>query len=133
VKRLTIPSLVVCFLLLQGNAFAQQDKSSVEQGTTSTKWEKIKDGVWVQRLWSKNEWPQVAVLKLSDAEYKEFREDTAKFVNFHKVFPVKVNEPAGPGVSLSAPRDPSGYWLVLIGHGAGSVMYTAAVPEPPES
>jgi hypothetical protein len=132
-KRMAIFSLVTFFWLLHGNVFAQQKLSPDDPGKGSTKWEMIKDGVWVQRLWSKDEWPQIAILKLSDDAYREFREDPAKFINSNKIFPVPVQQPAGPGASLSARKEPGGVWLVMLPHGRPSTMYWAAAPEPPET
>jgi hypothetical protein len=131
-KRIAIFGLVLCFFLLLGNVFAREKKLAPAQEKESTKWDLITKGVFVQRLWSKDEWPEVAVLKLSDDAYKEFREDSAKFINTSKIFPAQV-KPSGICVSLTAPQEPGGVWFVLIGHGRPSREYCAAIPEPEET
>ena len=132
-KRIAIFSLVICSFLLLGNIFARGMKLTSDQGSKSTKWvQGQEEGVSYQRLWSDDEWPQVSVLKLSDDAYEEFRKNPAKFINNNKIFPAPVNDPAGPGVLLTAPKEPGGYWYVLTPHGHPSTMYSAVVPEPPE-
>jgi hypothetical protein len=133
-KRIAIFGLVVCLFLLLGNIFARGVKLIRDQGGKSTKWMQVqgKQGVYFQQLWSDDEWPQVAVLKLSDDAYEEFRKNPAKFINVNHIFPDMVQDPAGPGVSLTAPKEPGGFWFVLVSHGHPSKTYSAAVPEPLE-
>jgi hypothetical protein len=134
-KRITIFGLVVCFFLLPGNSFAPGMKLARDRGEKSTKWVKAEDGVSYQQLWSDDEWPQVTVLKLSNDAYEKFRKQPAKFINTYKgkFFPSAVQDPSAAGVTLSAPQEPNGSWLILINHGRPSGTYFGAVPEPPES
>jgi hypothetical protein len=132
-KRIAIFGSVVCLLLLLDNIFARGVKLTRDQEIKSTKWVQGKQGVYFQQLWSDNEWPQVAVLKLSDDAYEEFRKHPADFINANHIFPQKVNDPSGPGVSLTAPKEPGGFWFVIVPHGHPSRTYSAAVPEPLEN
>lgn len=131
-KRMAFFCLVICFLLLQGGAVAQHKESPSVREQESTKWEPVKDGIWVQRLWSKDEWPQIAVLKLSADAFKEFGKDPAKLINDNHIFPAQVQHPAGPGVSLTADKEPGGVWVVTVVHGRPSRAYYSSVPEPPK-
>lgn len=134
-KRIAILGLVMCFFLLLGNIFARGMKLTSDQGDKSTKWVKVREGVYFQQLWSDDEWPQVTVLKLSNDAYEEFRKSPAKFINNYtgKFFPTMVNDPSAAGVSLTAPQEPGGSWFVIVPHGHPSKTYFAAVPEPPEN
>lgn len=98
------------------------------QSKTFGKWEVLKKGVLLQRLWSKNEWPQVAVLKLSAAAFATFEKNPAKFINSNMLFPQKVQTPAGPGVSVIA-RSPNQPALLIIAHKKASRAPWISLPE----
>jgi hypothetical protein len=132
-KRMAVYFLLVCFLLILGSIFARGMKPASDQGDRSSKWMKVKDGVYFQQLWSADEWPQVAVLKLSNDAYEDFRRSPAKFVNANKLFPNLVVDPSAAGVSLTAPQESGGSWFVTICHAHSSRSYSGAIPEPPEN
>lgn len=98
------------------------------QSKSIGKWEVLKNGVKLQRLWSKNEWPQIAVLKLSAAAFATFEKNPAQFINGNKVFPNKVQTPAGPGVSVIA-RKPNQAALLVILHKKASRAPWISLPE----
>jgi hypothetical protein len=132
-KRIAMFCLSVCFFLIVGSIFAREINLASHQGDKSSKWVKVKDGVYFQQLWSDDEWPQVVVLKLSNDAYEDFRRSPAKFINANKFFPKLVIDPSAAGVSLTAPQESGGSWFVMISHGHSSRSYFGAVPEPPEN
>ena len=100
------------------------------------KWEKMDaDGTQVMKVWKEeaaNVWPQVAVLRVTNATYLKFSQDPRafmKFVNAQNVFSKPVIE-AGPWVSLSSvePKDAMPEWLLTTVHGKRSTMIVAALP-----
>jgi len=101
------------------------------------KWEKLDaDGTQVMRVWEEegaNVWPQIAVLRVSNAKYLKFSQDPngfMKFVNTNRVFSKRVII-AGPWASLSSvdPKDASSYWVIVAVHGKTSRMIVAALPQ----
>jgi len=101
------------------------------------KWEKLDaDGTQVMRVWEEegaNVWPQIAVLRLTNATYLRFSRDPNAFmgfVNAHNVFskPIIV---AGPWVSLSSidPKNDSPDWVLTAVHKIKSTMIVAALPQ----
>ena len=67
------------------------------------------------------EQPEVAILRLSNAEYAEFVRDKKGFINKHHIFPKNVNRLCAESESrpdLEEYRDVSGNdaWLVMIEH-----------------
>jgi hypothetical protein len=78
-------------------------------------------------------YPQVAVLRVSNAEYLKFFQDPQgflKFVNANKVFSKDVIV-AGPWVSLASyvPKDETSGWLLTLYHGKLSTMLVSALPQ----
>jgi hypothetical protein len=133
-KRKSIFGLAVCFFLLLGTIAAQEMNSRNDRTDKSGKWVALGAGVSYQRLSSDGEWPEVAVLRLSNDAYEKFRESPAKFINNYKgrVFSKTVNDPSPAGVTLEAPQEPNGYWFVILSHGHPSISYFGAIPEPVE-
>jgi hypothetical protein len=132
-KRIATIGLLVCVSLMGVvSASAQETKSTHADEKESTKWKQLGPGLSVQKLWSKHEWPQVAVLKMSDDVYQKFKENPAVFINTNKIFPVAVKDPTGPTVTLKAPQQSGGVWMLILAHGKTSIVYSAAVPEPLE-
>lgn len=103
---------------------------------TALKWESLRDDTQVLRVWEldgESAYPQISVLRVSNAAYSEFSQDPKgfmKFVNLHQVFPKAVIV-SGPWVSLSSvdqKADQPGWVLTLI-HGKLSTMIVAAMPQ----
>jgi hypothetical protein len=130
-KPITVVGLVVCVLLI-GTVLTRETKLAHADERESTEWKQLRPGISVQRLWGKDEWPQVAVLKVSNDMYQKFTRNPADFINTNKIFPVSVQDPTGANVSAKAPQESGGVWLVVLVHGKTSTCYSAAVPEPPE-
>jgi hypothetical protein len=130
-KPITTIGLVVCVLLM-GAVLKRDTKLAHADETASKNWKQLGPGISVQRLWGKDEWPQVAVLKVSNDMYQNFTRNAADFINTNKIFPVSVQDPTGANVSAKAPQESGGVWLVILVHGRTSTCYSAAVPEPPE-
>jgi hypothetical protein len=98
-------------------------------------WEKV-NGTQVMRIWQvegKDIWPQISVLRVSNATYLKFSQDPKgfmKFVNEQKVFSKDVIV-AGPWVSLSSvdQKDASPDWVLTMVHGKRSTIIVAALPQ----
>jgi hypothetical protein len=98
-------------------------------------WKKV-NGTQVMKVWEvegKDVWPQISVLRVSNAKYLKFSKNPKgfmKFVNVHKVFskPVII---AGPWVTLSSadPKNASPDWVLIMVHGKTSRMIVAALPQ----
>jgi hypothetical protein len=52
------------------------------------KWKKVEKGLEVLKLWESvgPEWPQIAILRQSKEEYKEFLKSPKKYLNGFKIF-----------------------------------------------
>lgn len=79
--------LLVCSFAIAG--FAQsKDESAHRLGPQQ--WEKLPKGGEVIRLFANKElgleWPQIAVLRLTEEQYKEFRYDPRRYLMENKVF-----------------------------------------------
>jgi hypothetical protein len=94
-----------------------------------------KDGSQVMKVWElegKDVWPQIVLMRVSNATYLKFFQDPKglmKFVNEKKVFsqPVII---AGPWVTLSSADqqlDPT-MWAFTMVHKKESTMYVSALP-----
>jgi len=130
-KWITMFALSMCsLLLLPGESFAQAAEAQKTPAKPTTKWKTLGDGARIQRLWTDDEYPEVAVLELSDGEYKEFIQDVASYLNKNKVFPKPVNSPAGPCAAVAAPNKDDGKWFIVISHDRTSNIYCGVIPEP---
>lgn len=58
-------------------------------------------------------WPQIAVLRLPEAEFKKFEADAKEYVNALKVFPVPANS-VSIGRVMCPPKKGGDYVLVLL-------------------
>jgi hypothetical protein len=137
-KRIIFPVLValcVLFLLPSRPTNAQQTE---QKKLTTPQWVKLRDGVQVLKVWQLGDpkaYPQISVLRVSNAEYLKFFQDPkefVKFVNANQVFPVAVNV-AGPWVTLSSynPKSPKDDpdWVLTLVHGKLSYMIVSALPQ----
>jgi len=98
----------------------------------SFQWEN-KGGEQVLRLWQKDVYPQIALLKVSNVSFLKFFQDPKSFmafVNEHQVFSKAVIV-AGPWVSLSSvdQKDQQPDWVLTLVHGKMSTMIVAALPQ----
>jgi hypothetical protein len=101
----------------------------------SLQWKNV-GGKQVLRLWQlegTDEFPQISVLRLSNANYLKFSQNPKgfmKFVNEHRVFSKDVII-AGPWVSLSSvdQKDGPSDWVLMLVHGKMSTMIVAALPQ----
>lgn len=98
-------------------------------------WKKV-NGTQVMKVWEvegKDVWPQISVLRVSNATYLKFSKNPKgfmKFVNVHKVFSKNVIV-AGPWVSLSSvdQKNTSPDWVLIAVHKIKSTMIVAALPQ----
>jgi hypothetical protein len=101
------------------------------------KWQTVgADGTQVMKVWEvegKDVWPQIVILRVSNAIYLKFLQDPRgfmKYVNERKLFSQDVIVP-GPWVSLSSldqKLDPT-IWALTLMHKKQSTMYVAALPQ----
>ena len=138
-KPIRIASLFLYSLLaLQGHnpAYAQEKTKASEESAhheRSPKWEKLKE-VRVLRVWQfedKDKFPQVSLLRVTNATYIKYLQDPKslmEFVNEQKIFAKPVIE-AGPWVSLSSvEKEAPKCWVLTLMHGKLSTMIVAALP-----
>jgi hypothetical protein len=100
------------------------------------KWEKLRDGMELLKVWElegPSAYPQVSVLRVSNAAYQEFSRDPKefmKFVNQHQIFPKAVIV-SGPWVTLSAIDQKADHpgWILTLLHGKRSTMIVSALPQ----
>lgn len=142
-KRILLPALVtlcILFLLPGKPSNAQQGE---QRKAAPLRLEKLGDGTQLLRVWrleGEEKYPQVSVLRVSNATYLKFFQDPQgflKYVNENKVFSKEVIV-AGPWVTLSSyvPKDETSGWLLTLYHGKLSTMLVSALPslkqeEPP--
>jgi hypothetical protein len=140
-KRTAIANVFVCCLLLMQahtQIYAQENTMPAQKPAQATharslKWEKA-EGVEVLKIWElegKDVFPQVSVLRVSNADYIKFLQDPQGFMNFvndHRLFSKKIIV-AGPWTSLSSvdKAGPDGWTLTLL-HGKVSTMLVSALP-----
>ena len=144
-KRTTIVSLFLFSLLLwpgQRSACAQQktmqkEEPAQEEGAKSPRWEKV-HSLEVLKVWELHgrKWPQVTIVRISNANYIKFLQDPKafmEFVNKNKFFTKDVIK-AGPWVSLSSvdeERPDPNCWILTLMHGKASSLIVSALPELP--
>jgi len=99
-------------------------------------WHKVdEDGTQMMKVWEvegKDVWPQIVILRVSNATFLKFLQDPKgfmEFVNAKKAFyqPVII---AGPWVTLSS-ADQKLHpirWALTLVHKKESTMYVAALP-----
>jgi hypothetical protein len=141
-KRIVCPVLLglcILFLLPTQPRSAQQTEQKTEpKKMTALKWVKLKDGTQILRIWQlerPDAYPQIAVLRISNAKYLKYFEDPKgfmEFVNANEVFSKPVNT-AGPWVTLSSynPDNPKADpdWALTLVHGKLSTMIVSALPQ----
>jgi hypothetical protein len=135
-----VTAFVSCLLFIQWHslAYAQQETVPTEKPTRAThmqrlKWEKA-DGTEVLKVWKlegKELFPQVSLMRVSDADYAKFKEkpeSLKQFVNAHQIF-------SKPIITLGAWISPSGAdatgeygWTLTLLHGKVSTMLVSALP-----
>lgn len=141
-KRIAITGLLVgCLLLMQApiQAYAQERTAATQKPARAThpkslEWETI-ENMEVLRIWQlkgREVFPQLAVLRVTNADYIKFLQDPQafkQFVNRHRVFSKQIIV-AGPWTSLSSVdgADPDTWTLTLV-HGKMSTMLVSAVPD----
>jgi hypothetical protein len=109
-------------------------------GEKSVKWVSVQSGVWVLRLWSGKQYPQVAVFQFTADAYKKVRENLSDFLNKAEIFGkgVKVQDHSGPGVVMVNPGPQQGNGVFLmVTHGKPSrsawvLLSGDPAPEAPE-
>ena len=106
-----------------------QSKRTEPRSTAKEKqvgWDNKTPGVKVFRLWENENLgpadPQIAILRLSDAQYQEFRKDRKKFLIINDIFRTKdlksVIAASELVPAVKEYKDPPGddMWLVMVEH-----------------
>jgi hypothetical protein len=85
-------------------------------GKKTVKWETIQRGVSVLKLWTGNQYPQVAIFQFTADAYKRVRTNLSGFLNEAKIFgkAVKVQDQSGPGVVMTDPNQQPDEGVVLV-------------------
>ena len=128
-KRIVIPGILVCVLFLWYTSqptFAGKQKTSKSATWehTTFKTNKGTEQVLVLRLWDSDaadpKWPQLALLRLSPASYKELQKDPnllKSFIDGRSVFNAAVT--ITEGCKLPESQDDNSddlSWLVTVSH-----------------
>src|ERR1700722_3061699 len=102
-------------------------------GKKAPKWEALGSGIWVLKLWSGVEDPQVAVLQFTAEAYLKIREDISGFLNKAKIFGknIKVRDHSGPGVVLNDGRSQHSRLYLIVQHGKPSRSPFVILPGDP--
>jgi hypothetical protein len=138
-RRIIFPAflgLCILFLLPSKPGSAQQTEQKTEQKKmTPLKWVKLKDGVHMLRVGQleAGEYPQISVLRVSNATYLKFFQDPEGFLNFvneNQVFPDRAEKVAS-WVSLSSyvPKDEADGWVLTCVHGKTTLMACSALTQ----
>ena len=88
-------------------------------GKKSVKWALVERGVWVLRLWSGRQYPQIAILQFTPDAYQRVRTDLSGFLNGVGIFGKKVQVQllSGPGVAMVEPAGkPAQPPVVVVTH-----------------
>jgi hypothetical protein len=88
-------------------------------GRKSVKWTLVERGVWVLRLWSGQQYPQIAILQFTPDAYQRVRTDLSGFLDGAGIFgkKVKVQPQSGPGVAMVEPAgQPAQTPVVVVTH-----------------
>lgn len=124
-RRISMFALVVsCLLFLSATSsgIAGRASSSASQVKDHAgPWKMLKNGVQVLEVWKLKgspEWPQVAVLRMPEAEFKRFEANPKDYVNEQNVFPVAVNSVSIRDNCCPPPKD--GERMVVLMHCPGS-------------
>jgi len=91
-NRILALALMIFSLLLlptDEKSFAQVAAQNDQKAISGPEWKKLGEGVQVLRLWESvgPKWPQIALLRLSVEEYKDFLDHPVDYLNDHKVYP----------------------------------------------
>lgn len=126
-RRIAICGLLVFSLLLIGASgfLVAQEQTKRAQKEKSPTWTEVAPGVWRTELGTDE--PDIAVLRLSDQEYKEFFKDPKKYFNSHHVFPKEVNKAEGAG---DDPPPTGAGWIVVATHVPYSTATYVSWPAP---
>jgi hypothetical protein len=102
-------------------------------GKKSPTWTAVASGIWVLKLWSGNQDPQVAILQFTEEAYLKIRNNISDFLNEAKIFgkTVKVQDHSGPGVMLSNVRNNHGQLYLIVTHGKPSRSAWVLIPGDP--
>jgi hypothetical protein len=88
-------------------------------GKKTVKWETIQHGVSVLKLWSGDQYPQVAIFQFTADAYKRVRTNLSGFLNKVRIFgkAVKVQDQSGPGVAMTDPNhQPDDSVMLVVTH-----------------
>jgi hypothetical protein len=95
-------------------------------------WKTLKPGIKVLKLWETTgpKQPQIAILQLSSATYKDLQRDAKAFADSYMIFGERVRTGASLTELLSAPGGYSGDWTVTCFH-RESMLRCASYPVEP--
>ena len=104
-----------------------QATQNTKQPAPCAQWVTLPDGTKVLRVWENlgPDWPQIAVLQLTNDVHKKFQQDPSSYVNAHKIFPKDVQPQAKSANVAAAPASYAGAWVVVCSHHPGSAMSNA--------
>lgn len=125
-KRIATGTLLfLSLLLMRASGFLSAQEAKPSAPAKQPAWTQIASGLWRTELGPGE--PDIAVLRLSDDEYKEFFKDPKGYFNTHHVFPKNVNKAKAAGDD--PPPTQSG-WIVVAIHTPYSTSHYVSWPVP---
>jgi hypothetical protein len=85
-------------------------------GKKTVTWLLVQRGVSVLKLWSGNQYPQIAIFQFTAEAYNKVRANLSSFLNEAGIFGkgIKVQDPSGPGVAMNDLSNQSGGGVVVV-------------------
>jgi hypothetical protein len=119
-RRVWVAGVFLCVVVL-----AASSTSYLAEEKPCCSWETVAPGVQVLKLWEKAklEWPQVAVLQISNEMYEKIQKNPPAFLNEYKIFPnpVRLQPMRHLMVPLAPPKGYDGAWTIICSHRWDSV------------
>lgn len=102
-------------------------------GEKTVKWESVQHGVSVLKLWSGEQYPQIAVFQFTAEAYNKVRGDLSGFLNEAEIFgkSIKVQDQSGPGVTLNVSDQSAGGVVLVATHSKTSRSAYAVISGNP--
>ena len=95
------------------------------QTPLSPRWESLAQGQWKTALGA--DYPEIAILHLSDGDYKKFSANPKQFIDDRHILAAKINKVVA-GEVLPGPAGCS--WHIIIIHTPNSTLTYVAWPDP---
>jgi len=117
--------LVLALLLTPGSGPSSAQEMAKNKAEEKPEWKSVSPGVWKTDLGEGQ--PEIAILRLSDDDYKELVKNPKSFLDSRHVFRHKLNKAEAVG---DDPPPTGGGWIVIATHTPNSTSSYVAWPAP---